>query len=203
MLYDTLVLSVGSVTNYFGVEGAEEFAIALDSPSDAERFRQRLIAAGTRVQHSQPAAARDDIRNVLASNAANRTARRAPVSIVIVGAGPTGVELSAELRETAETFAAYGLETDPRKDVSITIVEGGERILPALPERVSKQTRGLLDTMGVQIMTGEVSGVTAATLRTKSGKTLPSDLTVWAAGIKAPPVLAGLDNVPTNRAGHV
>jgi NADH:ubiquinone reductase (H+-translocating) len=125
--------------------------------------------------------------------------------VAIIGAGATGVELSAELRNTAEVLSAYGLHNlDPRHDIRIHVIEAGPRILPALPTRVSSGIVELLHKLDVDVLTGErVIEVTADSVRTASGKEIPSDLTVWAAGIKAPAVLATLDGLEVSRGGQV
>ncbi len=193
--YDTLVLAIGSVTNFFGVPGTAEHALALDTAAQADRFRRRLISACMRAESGRAPGA------VPVSD----PAQRPTVSVVIIGAGATGVELSAELRNTAEVLSAYGLhDLDPRHDIRIRVVEAGPRILPALPERVSSGIVALLGKLDIDVLTNErVIEVTADSVRTASGKSLPSDLTVWAAGITAPPVLGGLDGLAVNRNGQL
>ncbi|HWX13225.1 MAG TPA: FAD-dependent oxidoreductase, partial [Trinickia sp.] len=84
------------------------------------------------------------------------------------------------------------------------VIEAGPRILPALPDRVSSATAELLTKLGVKLMTGErVAEVAPGLVRTASGKTLRADLTVWAAGIKAPSVLAKLDGLPVTKGGQL
>lgn len=189
--YDTLVLAIGSMTNFFGVPGAEQHAIALDAVSQAEHFRRRLIAACMRAQ----------TKIVKTPNA---VAERPRVDVVIIGAGATGVELSAELRNTAEFFGAYGLhQLDGQRDIHLSIVEAGPRILGPLPERVATQTAILLQKMNIQLLTNErVTQIDAHAVHTASGKNLRADLIVWAAGIKVAPVLAQI-GLPVNRLGQV
>ena len=80
----------------------------------------------------------------------------------------------------------------------------GPRILPALQERVSTATAELLTKLGVRLMIGEtVAEVAPGMIRTASGKTVRADLTVWAAGIKAPAILSELDGLPVNRLGQL
>lgn len=191
--YDTLVLAIGSTTHFFGVPGAAENSIALDTVAQAERFRKRLIAACMRAEHQAPE---------LAPEAASGEPR---VQIAIIGAGATGVELSAELRNTAQVLSVYGLhKLDPKHDVGIVLIEAGPRILPALPERVSSATGELLTKLGVRILTAErVTEVAPGVVRTASGKAVRADLTVWAAGITAPAVLAQLDGLPVNKLGQL
>ncbi|SOY48041.1 NAD(P)/FAD-dependent oxidoreductase [Cupriavidus taiwanensis] len=187
--YDTLVLAIGCVTHFFGVPGAAEHAIALDTVAQAERFRKRLIAACVRAQNGRGRVGDDG---------------RPRVDVAIIGAGATGVELSAELRNTAHVLSAYGLHRlDPRRDVRIHVVEAGPRILPALSERVSAETAKLLRKLDVDVFTSErVTEVTPQAVLTASGKTIDADLTVWAAGIIAPAVLASL-GLPVSRQGQI
>jgi NADH dehydrogenase len=193
--YDTLILAIGSVTNFFGVPGAATHAIAVDTVAQAEHFRRRLIAVCMRVQ-SQVDEAEPE----------NRQARqeRARVNIVIIGGGATGVELAAELRGTAEVLGAYGLHhLDPRRDICITLVEAGPRILAPLPERVAHATAELLRKLNIDILTNEkVTQVQTHAVLTANGENLPADMTVWAGGIQVPKVLSDI-GLPTNKLGQV
>ncbi|MFT4068245.1 NAD(P)/FAD-dependent oxidoreductase [Paraburkholderia sp.] len=195
--YDTLVIAIGSTTAFFGVKGAAEFSIALDTVSEAERFRKRLIAACMRAEHQ--------VHAPVESGPDAAASGEPRIQVAIVGGGATGVELSAELRNTAQVLSAYGLhKLDPRHDVGIVLIEAGPRILPALQERVSTATADLLVKLGVKLMIGEtVAEVAPGIVRTASGKTVRADLTVWAAGIKAPAVLSQLDGLPVNRLGQL
>jgi NADH:ubiquinone reductase (H+-translocating) len=195
--YDTLVIAIGSTTHFFGVQGALEHSLALDTVGQAERFRKRLIAACMRAEH-QPRIPVDAGQTASSVNEPR-------IQVAIVGGGATGVELSAELRNTAQVLSAYGLhKLDPRHDIGIVLIEAGPRILPALQERVSTATAELLEKLGVRLMVGEtVAEVAPGVVRTASGKTVRADLTVWAAGIKAPAVLSDLDGLPVNRLGQL
>ena len=184
--YDTLILAVGSKSNYFGTPGTNEFAIALDSTEQAERFRQRLLhelVIADRVKSSDP-----DHR----------------LNIAIVGGGATGVELAAELIEACKNVAFYGLKhLDPAKDVKITLLEGASRILVALPEKMSAAAEKLLRERGVEVKTSvRVASIEADALYDSQGQRYPSDLCVWAAGIEAPAFLKEL-GLPTNRINQV
>jgi NADH:ubiquinone reductase (H+-translocating) len=196
--YDTLVIAIGSTTHFFGVQGADEYSIALDTVDEAERFRKRLIAACMRAEHRP-----HETVECAASGASLEPEPR--IQVAIVGGGATGVELSAELRNTAQVFSAYGLhKLDPRNDIGIVLIEAGPRILPALQERVSTATSELLTKLGVKQMVGEtVAQVAPGFVRTASGTTVRADLTVWAAGIKAPSVLTKLDGLTVNRLGQL
>jgi NADH dehydrogenase len=191
--YDTLVLAIGSVTNFFNTPGAREHALAVDTVDQAEHFRRRLIAACMRAQ------------NRIGSLGGPEDRRARPhVDIAIIGGGATGVELSAELRSTAQVLGAYGLHhLDPRRDVHITIIEAGPRILGPLPDHVIEETTHTLERLDIHILTGErVTEVRERAVATASGKTIPADITVWAAGIQVPKVLGEL-GLPVNRLGQV
>ena len=185
--YDTLVIAVGGTVNDFGIAGVLEHAIALDRPEEAERFHRKLIAACVR------------------ADAAGEAGARPQVDVVIVGAGATGVELAAELRATTRVLASYGLTSfDPRAQMKITLLEAAARILPPMPERVATATAELLGELGVDILADErVVEITADRVKTASGKSLPMDLCVWAAGVKAPDWLAGFGGLATNRANQI
>ena len=180
--YDTLVIAVGSGTNDFGTPGAQEHAISLDMPEQAERFHNRLINA------------------CLRANAQHEPLRPEQLHVAIIGAGATGVELAAELHHTTRELVAFGLERiDAERDIRITLIEAGPRVLPALPERLSKSTLELLEKLRVQVLTGaRVTAVEADGVMIADGRRIPAELTVWAAGIKAPDFLKDL-GLETNK----
>jgi len=187
--YDTLVLSVGSITNFFNVPGAAQHAIALDALHQAEHFRRRMISLCMRADRGMTS---------------NSDQANPKMHIAIIGGGATGVELSAELRNTAEVLGAYGLHhLDPHKDIRISVIEAAPRILSALPEPVSAKTTALLRKLDIDVLTNaKVAEVRADSVVFESGDSVPADLTVWAAGIKAPAVLGEL-GLPVNRLGQI
>ena len=181
--YDTLVIAVGSHTNDFGTAGAGEHAISLDTPEQAELFHRRMINACIR------------------ANAQAAPLRPEQLKVAIIGAGATGVELAAELHKTTRELIAYGLDKiNPEKDVQLTVIEAAPRILPAVPERLSNAAEGLLRGLNVRVLTGErVTEVSKDGVMTASGRKIPAELTVWAAGIQAPEFLKDLDGLESNR----
>lgn len=179
--YDTLVIAVGSVTNDFGTAGAAEHCIFLDDPAQALRFHRTLL------------------NHYLRAHAAGD--RPQQISVAIVGAGATGVELAAELHNAARELAAYGLDSIRPADMRITVVEAGPRVLPALPERIGAAVHKALLDIGVSVRTGaRVQAVTADGLQLADGGEVPAALKVWAAGIRAPAFLSTLDGLECNRA---
>jgi NADH dehydrogenase len=181
--YDTLIIAVGSTTNDFGIKGARDHSIALDTQSQAERFHRRLHNALVRAQTQEEAV------------------QAGQLEVVIVGAGATGVELAAELHNTTRELTAYGLDKiDPDKDVRISLIEASDRILPALPVKLSTAVEMELRKLRVHLYMGErVTEVSEKGVYTHSGRFIPSELVVWAAGIKAPDFLSELDGLETNR----
>ena len=158
--YDTLLIAVGSRTNDFGTPGARDYALSLDTQKDADRFHQRLLNA------------------CLRANAQNEPLRPDQLQVAIIGAGATGVELAAELHKTTRDLLAYGLDRiNPERDLRFTIIEASPRILPVLPERLSKETTRLLRALNVRVLTSErVTEVTRDGVRTASGKLVPAEL---------------------------
>jgi NADH dehydrogenase len=179
--YDTLVIAVGSTTNDFGTQGAAEHCLFLDTRKQAERFHQQLLNHYLRAH-------------------AGHDESRAQISVAIVGAGATGVELAAELHNAAKELAAYGLGRIAPENMRITLIEAGPRVLPALPERIGQPVHQTLEKLGVTVLTNAaVSEVTAESLLTSSGQVIPASLKVWAAGIRAPGFLQEIDGLETNR----
>ncbi len=182
--YDYLVVAVGSVSNDFGTPGVAEHCLFLDSREQADKFRQRLLNQCLRVSRKMMLAPQEDEH----------------VTITIVGGGATGVELAAELFNAAGALRHYGLEVFDETRLKVTLLEAGPRILPALPETLSKAAQEELEALGVVVKTNaQVTEVTEDEIRTKLGENFPSDLKVWAAGVKAPPFLQEIGGLETGR----
>jgi NADH dehydrogenase len=181
--YDTLVIAIGSVANDFGTPGVAKYAIPIETTEQAARFNRRLVNACIR------------------ADAQGGPPHPGQLHVAIIGAGATGTELAAELYQTIREVVAYGLDRiDPDRDIRIILIEGADRILPALPERISDATLKLLKALGVDVCTGaRVSEVTQDGVRLANGEFLPAELVVWSAGIKAPAFLRDLDGLETNR----
>src|SRR2546427_3523303 len=185
--YDTLVIAIGSVTNDFGTPGVKENAIALDTPEQAQLFNRRLINACLRAPtQAEPV-------------------RPGQLHVAIIGAGVTGTELAAELHRTLRGVVAYGLDRiDPGKDIKITLIEAADRIVPALPPRLSIATARLLRELGVEIRTGaRVTEVRPDGVLLAGGDLIPSELPVWAAGVRGPEVLRNLDGLEASPSGQL
>jgi NADH dehydrogenase len=185
--YDTLIISIGSLTNDFGTPGVEKYAQRLESLLDAKRFHLRLINACLRAQvQTEPLAAHQ-------------------LQVVIIGAGATGVELAAELHRTTRAIISFGMDrVDPEKDLKVILIEAAPRILPALSTRISTAAEKLLEDLGVEVMTSaKVKEIQADRVCLSNGIEIPAELIVWAAGVKAPDFLNGIGGLESNHANQL
>ena len=184
--YDTLVLALGSLSNDFGTPGVAAHALKLESKADAQRFHARMVNA------------------CIHAHAQTTPLRPEQLHVAIIGAGATGVELAAELHRTTREVVAFGLDrVDADKDIQVSLIEAADRVLPALPPRLSEATQELLRKLGVVVHTSaKVAEVRPAGVRLEDGRTLPAELVVWAAGVKAADFLkdiAGLETLRSNQ----
>ncbi|KLN95947.1 NAD(P)/FAD-dependent oxidoreductase [Moellerella wisconsensis] len=178
--YDFLVMALGSTSNDFGTPGVKDNCIFLDNPHQAHRFHDEMLNLF--------------LRYSVRDNAEEK------VNIAIVGGGATGVELSAELYNAVEQLTSYGFKGLDTDALNVTLVEAGERILPALPVRISSAAHQELNKMGVRVLTKTmVTSADADGLNTKDGEKINADLMVWAAGIKAPDFMKDIAGLETNR----
>jgi len=181
--YDQLVMALGSVTNDFGTKGAAEHCYFLDGRQQAEVFHQKLL------------------NQFIKANGSNNPEE---LSIAIVGAGATGVELSAELYNTTEALASYDMSQFNTDKLKVSLVEAGPQILPALPRRISNAAKRELEKLGVSVLTDTmITEITEHGFITKTGEVIEAKLKVWAAGVKAPDFLANIGGLETNRANQL
>ncbi|CAE6893944.1 NAD(P)/FAD-dependent oxidoreductase [Vibrio alginolyticus] len=177
--YDILVMAIGSTSNDFNTPGVRENCIFLDSPEQAHRFRSEM---------------NNEFLKLHAKSG------QGTVDIAIVGAGATGVELSAELHNAIKELRAYGFGDLDSSKLNVNLIEAGERILPALPPRISAAAHQELVKLGVNVRTSTM--VTKAEkdgLTTKDGEKISAKIMVWAAGIKAPDFIKDIAGLETNR----
>lgn len=178
--YDVLVLALGSRANDFGTPGVTDHAHFIDSQAQATRFN-----------------------DILRARLFRSIARDEAFRVAIVGAGATGVELSAEMSRLLEIASGYG---DPtvRERLELTLIESGPRVLAAFPPSISEQTESVLTKMGFRVMTStRVTGAAEGGYRHDDDRFVPADLMVWAAGVKAPDFMSGLAGLDTTRSNQV
>ncbi|WP_445116148.1 NAD(P)/FAD-dependent oxidoreductase [Acinetobacter sp. WZC-1] len=181
--YDTLILAVGSVSNDFNTPGVQQYCHFLDSMAQAEIFQQDLLH--------------------LYLDAQNKNIER-DLKIAIIGAGATGVELAAELVESKQNFYQYGLNKINPQHVQISLIEGAERILPALSEKIADHATEQLRQMDIDVLTARrVEKIDAEKIYFNDGHSITAELKVWAAGIKAPPVISNLKGFEKDRMGRL
>jgi NADH dehydrogenase len=183
--YDYLIVASGASHAYFGHDEWEPFAPGLKTIEDALEIRRRMLLSFE-----------------LAERQANDQKEQVPLNFVVVGGGPTGVELAGTLAEIAHKALTHEFRTiDPGK-TRIVLLEGGPRILPAYPEDLSRSAEEQLKRLGVEVHTSAlVTNVTAGAVH--MGETqLPAALIIWAAGVAASPLGKKL-GAPVDRAGRV
>lgn len=177
--YDVLVMAIGSTSNDFNTPGVRDNCIFLDSPEQAHRFRTEMNNQFLKLH----------------ANSGQGT-----VDIAIVGAGATGVELSAELHNAVKELRTYGFGDLDSSKLNVNLIEAGERILPALPPRISSAAHQELTKLGVNVRTATmVTKADEQGLTTKDGELIPAQIMVWAAGIKAPDFIKDIAGLETNR----
>ena len=183
--YDYLVVASGASHAYFGHDEWEPFAPGLKTIEDALEIRRRVL-----------------LTFELAERRANTEQEQVQLNFVVVGGGPTGVELAGTLAEIARRALANEFRTiDPRK-TRIVLLEGGPRILPSYPEDLSRSAEEQLKRLGVEVHTSAmVTNVTPGAVH--MGETqLPAAVILWAAGVAASPLGKKL-GAPVDRAGRV
>jgi NADH dehydrogenase len=183
--YDYLVLAAGASHAYFGHDDWEPLAPGLKTIEDALEIRRRVLLA-FELAERQAASGEGDV----------------PLNFVVVGGGPTGVELAGTLAEISRQVLTDEFRTiDPRR-TRIILLEGGPRVLPAYPEDLSRSAEEQLKHLGVEVRTSAmVTNVEPAAVDV-GGMKIPSVVTLWAAGVAASPLGKKL-GVPIDRAGRV
>ncbi len=191
--YDSLVVATGSQHHYFGHPEWERFAPSLKTIEDATTIRQRILSAFEKAERcTEP----EDCR--------------ALITFLIVGGGPTGVELAGTIGEMAHTTLRGNFRSiDPAK-AQIILLEGTDRILGAFPPRLSAKAVKSLNRLGVTVRTGTVvTDVQADRVTIRSGdhtETIRAHTVLWAAGVEASPLakaLAQATGAEVDRAGRI
>lgn len=156
-IYDTLILALGVVTNYFGIPGLAEYSYSIKTQTEVARFKAHL--------HKQLI---DD--------------HKPDLNYVIVGAGPTGIELAGAL----PTYLRHILKNHGQpanRAIHIDLIEAAPRLLPRLPKTTSRSVRRHLKRLGIKLYLGSVVQGETADALTISGKPVPSHTVIWTAGV--------------------
>jgi NADH dehydrogenase len=183
--YDHLILATGARHAYFGHDEWEPFAPALKKIEDATEVRRRILISFERAETEK-----------------DTLERTRHLTFVIVGGGPTGVELAGAIAELAKyALASDFRHIDPR-DARIVLVEAGARLLPTFDPKLSEYARKALGVLGVEVILGEAVTEAGPMGVRLDGKTIESRTIIWAAGVRASAAGKWL-NVETDRAGRV
>lgn len=185
LAYDWLLLGTGSTHAYFGRDEWAEAAPGLKTLDDALAIRRRILLA-----FEQAEAEPDPLR------------RQAFLNFVIVGAGPTGVELAGVMAEIARHTLRREFRHIDSATARVILIEAGPRVLAAFPDALSRKAQQQLERLGVEVRTGErVQNITREGVQLQD-EWLPARTVLWAAGVAASPLGASL-GVPLDRAGRV
>jgi NADH dehydrogenase len=184
--YGYLVLGLGGCTSYFGHPEWEEFAPGLKTLDDALRIRSRILLAFERAENTTDAAERDRL-----------------MTVVIVGGGPTGVELAGAFAELARTVLKRDFRRIDPTQARIVLLEGAPVILSHLPPDLSASAARQLKRLGVQVrVSTRVKNIRRGEVELESGEVIHADNILWAAGVAASALTQKL-GVELDRAGRV
>ena len=183
--YDYLVVAAGGVTSYFGHSDWEQHAPGLKSLDDALRIRRMILCSLERAETERDAAKRD-----------------AAMTIVVIGGGPTGVELAGAFAELTRTVLNKDFDhIDPSK-ARVLLIEGSPRVLSAFAPELSASAQRQLENLGVEVRTGvRVEAIRAGEL-VAGGETIRTDNIVWGAGVGGAPITAKL-GAELDRGGRI
>ncbi len=183
--YDYLILATGARHSYFGHDDWEPWAPGLKSLEDALEIRRRILLAFERAEREP-----------------DPEKRKWLLTFVVVGAGPTGVELSGAIAEISREVLVRDFRTIDPREARIVLVEAGPRILPAYTPETSAKAEAVLTRKGVEVRTGHsVEDIRENEVRV-AGESLAAGTVLWAAGVAASPLARSL-GVPLDRAGRV
>ncbi len=183
--YDFLVLATGVTHSYFGHDEWQAVAPGLKTLTDATKIRSKVLISFERAEIAQ-----------------NEADRQRLLTFVIVGGGPTGVEMAGAIAEIARHALRYDFRHIDPRGARVLLIEGGPRILPAFPEDLSAYTQRSLEKMGVEVMTNSIVTDCRRDGVSIGDRTIESEAIVWAAGVKAGPA-AGWIGAETDRAGRI
>jgi NADH:ubiquinone reductase (H+-translocating) len=182
--FDYLVVATGVGPTYFGHDEFAQFAPSLKTIADAEWIRARILSAYERAEHTE-----------------DEAQRARALTFVLVGAGPTGVELAASIAQMALITLRSNFRRINPADTRILLIEGAQRVLPTFSEALCSKAARHLRRLGVQMRTGVIVERVDATGVWVAGQRIESDTVLWTAGVEASPLIRQL-GVKTDRAGR-
>lgn len=184
LAYDTLVVATGARHAYFGHDDWEPFAPGLKTLEDATTIRRRILRAFEEAERE-----------------ADPERRQALLTFVVIGAGPTGVELAGTIAELARLTLVDDFRNFDSRSTRVILIEAGPRVLPAFTEDLSHYAQRALEKLGVEVSLGQpVTECTAAGV-VRGGETIAASTMVWAAGVQASPAAEWV-GISADRAGR-
>lgn len=186
LAYDSLILAAGGCTTWFGHDDWRALAPGLKSIDDAIEIRRRVLLAFEQAEREP-----------------DPEVRQALLTFVVVGAGPTGVEMAGALRELARFVLARDFRRIHPEATRVILLEGGERVLPAFSPALSESAVDQLGDLGVEVRTGAmVTAIDPDGVLLDDDTRIPARTVVWAAGVRASPLAEQL-GAETDRMGRV
>jgi NADH:ubiquinone reductase (H+-translocating) len=182
--FDYLVIAAGTQSSYFGHNEFAKHAPCLKTLTDAETIRTKILSAYEMAEFTDDADER--LRHM---------------TVVLVGAGPTGVELAASIAQMATTTLRSNFRRINPADTSIFLLEGGKRVLPSFAESLAKKAAARLAKLGVKVVTGAMVEEIDERGVTVGGKKIESGTVLWTAGVSPSPLVKML-GVATDRPGR-
>jgi NADH dehydrogenase len=183
--YDTLIVATGARHAYFGHDEWEPFAPGLKTLEDATTLRRRILVAFERAERET-----DPQR------------RAALLTFVIIGAGPTGVELAGTIAELAQDTLPPDFRNIDTHKTRVVLIEAGPRVLAGFPDDLSAYAQRALESIGVEVMLGQAVTECNADGVVYGGNRLDTKTIIWAAGVRASPAAEWL-GAPADRAGRL
>ena len=183
--YDTLILATGAFHAYFGHDEWEPFAPGLKTLEDATTLRRRILVAFERAERET-----------------NPQRRAALLTFVIIGAGPTGVELAGTIAELAQDTLPPDFRNIDTHKTRVVLIEAGPRVLAGFPDDLSAYAQRSLESIGVEVMLGQAVTECSADSVVFGGNRLDTKTIIWAAGVRASPAAEWLA-APADRAGRL
>ena len=183
--YDQLIVATGARHAYFGKDEWERFAPGLKKIEDATAIRRRVLIAFEEAEQAE-----------------DEQARRRLLNFVVVGGGPTGVELAGAIAELARRALARDFARIDPRDARIVLVEGSDRVLTSFPPTLSAKAQAQLESLGVEVRTGRTVTAVDADGATAGGERIEAATVIWAAGVAASPAAKWL-GAEADRAGRV
>jgi NADH dehydrogenase len=184
--YDYLVIATGARHAYFGNDDWAETAPGLKTIGDATEIRARILSAFERAEAAE-----------------NDSDRERLLTFIVVGGGPTGVELAGAIAELARKAIIRDFRNIDSSSARVVLVEAGPRVLPTMPKELSEKARRQLEGLGVEVLLRQpVARCDAAGVGLADGRDIPSSCVLWAAGVMASKAAKWL-GVPADHAGRV